>query len=250
MASITHESLVVIFQVGQDRDVVYLAMELLEGESLSDWISNVRRPKLSVVLRVGREIADGLAAIHRGGLIHRDLKPSNIWMGKNGRVKILDFGLARFVHEDDELTEVGSVLGTPCFMSPEQARAEAVDFRCDLFSLGCVLYNLCSGKSPFHSNNVTAALTALATQNPKPLRERNPAIPRELSNLVAQLLEKDPSRRPNSAEEVSERLREVEQIFADRGRRNAASAGLEKQSPGRQAAFNIPDRPYRRNAYI
>jgi serine/threonine protein kinase len=224
MASIKHDSLVTVFQVGHERNVVYLAMELLDGDSLEDWIEKSRRPKLSTVVRIAREIAEGLAAIHSAGLVHRDLKPANLWMEPNGRVKILDFGLARFVNDNDGLTQSGAILGTPSFMSPEQARGRPVDFRSDLFSLGCVLYNLCTGKSPFHSNNVTAALTALAVDTPTPLRERNAAIPEELSELVEQLLVKDPSRRPASAAEIAERLLQIERRLVDRPRKRDAAS--------------------------
>src|SRR5205807_4521540 len=119
-----------------------------QGVSLAGWIERAARSGPADVLRLGREIAGGLAVIHRHGLILRDLKPANLWVEEPGeRVKILDFGLARFVNDDDAVTATGAVLGTPCYMSPEQARGEAVDARSDLFSLGCVLYALCTGAS-------------------------------------------------------------------------------------------------------
>jgi serine/threonine protein kinase len=212
MVSIKHESLVTVYQVGQEQEVVYLAMELLEGESLDHWLRRVQRPELADILRVGRAIASGLAAIHGRGLIHRDIKPANLWREEpSGRVKILDFGLARFIDDDASLTQTGEVLGTPCFMSPEQARGETVDLRSDLFSFGCVLYTLCTGTSPFHANNSTAVLTHLALRDPKPVHQINPAIPRALSDLVTQLLEKKPEDRPESAEAVLERLQLVEE---------------------------------------
>jgi serine/threonine protein kinase len=211
MVSIKHESLVTVYQVGQEQEVVYLAMELLEGESLDQWLRRVRRPEPAEILRVGRQIASGLAAIHCRGLIHRDLKPANLWREEpGGRVKILDFGLARFIDDDASLTQTGEVLGTPCFMSPEQARGETLDFRSDLFSFGCVLYTLCTGTSPFQGKNNTAVLTYLALRDPKPVHQLNPAIPRALSDLVVQLLEKKPQDRPESAEAVLERLQQIE----------------------------------------
>jgi serine/threonine protein kinase len=207
MASIKHESLVTVYQIGQEQDHVYLAMELLEGLCLEDWLSVVGRPALPIILHIAREIAGGLVAIHRGGLIHRDLKLTNLWREEpTGRVKILDFGLARFVNDDVGLTQTGMVLGTPAYMSPEQARGEPLDPRSDLFSFGCVLYALCTGTSPFRGKNTTAVLTALAVHEPSPVNQVNPAIPSALAELVTQLLSKDPAGRPSSSEAVLERL--------------------------------------------
>jgi serine/threonine protein kinase len=167
---------------------------------------------LADVFRIGRGIAGGLIVIHGRGLIHRDLKPANLWMEEpSGRVKILDFGLARFVHDDATLTQSGAILGTPCFMSPEQARGEPLDHRSDLFSFGCVLYNLCTGTIPFYASNTTAVLTALAVSDPSPVHDLNQAVPRALSDLVSQLLAKNPLDRPESAEEVLDRLRQIEE---------------------------------------
>jgi len=211
MASIKHESLVTVYQVGQEGDVVYLAMELLQGESLEDWLARVDQPKPVAILRVAQEIAGGLVAIHRHGLLHRDIKPANLWMEEGGRVKILDFGLARFIDDDAALTKSGTILGTPHYMSPEQARGEPVDSRSDLFSFGGVLYYLCTGTRPFRGSTATAALTALAVDDPIPVTEVNPAIPQALSDLVAQLLAKKPGNRPASAEAVLECLQQIGQ---------------------------------------
>jgi serine/threonine protein kinase len=229
MASIKHESLVTVFGVGQENGVTYLAMELLSGESLETRLAHAGCPDLLTILRLGREIAGGLAAIHRQGLIHRDVKPANLWLEEppekpglppvpgespggalRGRVKILDFGLARFVDDDATLTQTGVILGTPTFMSPEQARGETLDCRSDLFSFGSVLYALCVGTSPFHAVNTTAVLTALALKDPRPVHQLNAAIPEALSELVSQLLAKKRKDRPASAEEVLERLQQIE----------------------------------------
>src|SRR5207249_3762400 len=113
------------------------------------------------VVRIAREVADGLAAAHEHGLIHRDVKPANVWLEAHSqRAKILDFGLARSAGGHSGLTQTGGVVGTPEFMSPEQARGEDLDGRSDLFSLGAVLYSLCTGQKPFHGNSVMAVLTA------------------------------------------------------------------------------------------
>jgi serine/threonine protein kinase len=211
LASLKHESLVTVFQVGQENNVVYLAMELLAGESLDSRLARVRNLDLPDILRIGRDITAGLAAIHRQGLIHRDLKPANLWLEEPGdRVKILDFGLARSLHDDAGLTQTGVILGTPSFMSPEQARGETLDCRSDLFSLGCVLYALCVGTSPFHAAHTTAVLTSLIVKDPRPVQQLNPAVPQELSELIGQLLAKKPEDRPASAAEVLQRLQQIE----------------------------------------
>lgn len=211
MAAIKHDDLVTVFQVGRENGVVFLAMELLEGETLRARINRMGAGNpgdTSEILRLGREITCGLAVIHRHGLVHRDIKPDNIWLeGPEGKVKILDFGLARFAKDDEGFTRTGTVIGTPSFMSPEQARGLEVDARSDLFSLGAVLYCLATGKQPFHAENTMEVLAALAVENPPPVQEVNPAIPRPLADLIMQLLAKDPNQRPASAEFVLERLK-------------------------------------------
>src|SRR5262249_4889685 len=127
-AAVKHDHIVTIYQVGEDRDVPYLAMELLEGESLDERLKREGRLPLAEVVRVGREIAEGLAAAHAKGVIHRDVKPSNIWLeAGRGRVKLLDFGLARAVRGDPQLTASGVIVGTPAYMAPEQAKGQLVD---------------------------------------------------------------------------------------------------------------------------
>jgi len=211
MAVLKHDHLATVYQAGQEGSVVYLAMELLQGESLLDWLK--RRPSrdLAAILRLAREITSALAVIHARGLIHRDVKPANIWLeAPQQRVKLLDFGLARRLEEDTHLTQTGVVVGTPTFMSPEQARGESVDARTDLFSLGAVLYCLCTGTEPFRGPNVTAVLTALAVDTPRPVQDLEPRIPEALSDLVMELLAKRPQERPPSAEAVLERLQHIE----------------------------------------
>src|SRR5207247_654376 len=140
-ASIEHDNIVHIYHVGEDRGIPFLAMQLLRGTSLEDLLKRSPVLKIKQVLRVGIQIAEGLAAAHQRGLIHRDIKPGNIWLEPTGggRVKILDFGLARVTAGEIGITQSGTILGTPAYMPPEQARGEKVDHRCDLYSLGCVL---------------------------------------------------------------------------------------------------------------
>jgi WD40 repeat protein/serine/threonine protein kinase len=219
-AAIEHDHIVPIYQVGEDRGLPYLAMPLLQGESLEDRLRRLPALPLAEVLRIGREMAEGLAAAHERGLVHRDVKPANVWLeGGRARVKILDFGLARPRGHSSQLTQHGTIVGTPAYMAPEQARAGAVDSRCDLFSLGCVLYRLCTGEPAFDGTGMVATLVAVAMDQPPPPHERNPHIPSAVSALVMRLLAKDPSHRPPSAQAVADELRSLEGHLAVPGRK-------------------------------
>ncbi|HEX7378645.1 MAG TPA: protein kinase, partial [Pirellulales bacterium] len=165
---------------------------------------------LAEVLRIGREIAEALAEAHARNLIHRDIKPGNIWLeGASGWVKLVDFGLAHAA-EDVHLTQTGAILGTPAYMSPEQARGETVDGRSDLYSLGAVLYKLTTGDVPFRGASTMAVLMALATETPRPPIELNPDIPPALNDLILRLLAKKPADRYESAMAVAEAIRQIE----------------------------------------
>lgn len=184
-AALKHPHIVSIHQVGFDRGAPFLAMEYLEGEPLDDRLK--REPRLPVpeILRIGREIAKGLAAAHEKGLIHRDIKPANLWLeGKAGHVKILDFGLARAMGDTTHLTQSGAIIGTPAYMAPEQASGKPLDHRCDLFSLGCVLYRMSTGERPFKGEDAMSIISALALENPPPPDSLNSEVPAELSDLV------------------------------------------------------------------
>jgi urea transport system substrate-binding protein len=210
-AGIKNDHVVTIYQVGQDREVPFLAMELLQGQTLEDRLRKEGPLPLAEVLRIGREVAAGLAAAHAQGLIHRDVKPANVWLeAPGGRVKLLDFGLARVAGARSGLTGTGDVVGTPDFMSPEQARGRELDLRTDLFSLGGILYAMCAGVKPFHGNTAMAVLTSLAVDTPQPLVELNGEVPAPLDELVGRLLQKDPADRPASAAEVSGALAAIE----------------------------------------
>jgi eukaryotic-like serine/threonine-protein kinase len=210
LAQMKHEHLVPVYHADKSGDTVFYAMELLEGETLRDRLDREGILELDEILRLGKELASGLAFIHQQDLIHRDIKPANIWLeAPNDRVKILDLGLVRNVNEEVGLTRSGIVVGSLGFMSPEQARGTAMDARTDLFSLGCVLYRLCTGVQAFDGTSTMAVLTALATETPQPAGELNPDLPPALSKLVMKLLAKDPKDRPESADEVRERLERI-----------------------------------------
>ncbi|MBY0522396.1 MAG: serine/threonine protein kinase [Gemmataceae bacterium] len=217
-ASMKHEHIITVYQVGEDRGVPFLAMEVLEGTSLEEHLKQGTPTSLGEILRIGREIAEGLGAAHQRGLIHRDIKPANIWLeAPRGHVKILDFGLVRGADDQAQITQPGAIVGTPAYMAPEQASGTTTDHRTDLYSLGCVLYRLCTGQLPFRGDTTMATLAALATETPKAVASLNPSIPRPLADLVMKLLSRKPSDRCQSAREVVAALRTIEERLPTSG---------------------------------
>jgi urea transport system substrate-binding protein len=223
MAAIHNDHLVTIYQVGQHRDTPFLSMQYLQGETLESRLKRQPRLPLPDVLRIGIEIAEGLEAAHAHGLIHRDIKPANIFLSSDrdpssagetrpprSTVKILDFGLAVPMGSDGQLTGVGHILGTPLYMAPEQARGECVDHRCDLFSLGAVLYEMAAGLSPFQAKDALGILIAVTTEEPRPLADHDPSLPDAFTQLVHALLSKMPGGRPANARTVASALWEIE----------------------------------------
>jgi hypothetical protein len=210
-ATLEHDHIVPILQVGEDHGAPYIVMPFLKGEPLDQGLQRAGKLPLADVVRIGREAAEGLAAAHAAGLIHRDIKPANLWLeAPRGRVKILDFGLARAAADESYLTQSGAIVGTPAYMAPEQASGEAVDARCDLFSLGCVLHRLSTGVAPFKGKDSISTLLAVASENPKPPAQVNPAVPPALSELVMRMLAKKPEQRPVSAQVVADARAEIE----------------------------------------
>jgi serine/threonine protein kinase len=225
-AALHHENIVTIFQVSKDRDVPYLAMEFLSGESLETLLRRIGRVPVDEALRIGRETAEGLAAAHDCGMIHRDIKPANIWLkatpdsahsgvrsrDSHGRVRIIDFGLVRVDEAGSPLTGSGAVLGTPAYMAPEQADGKPIDARSDLFSLGCVLYRMLTGEVPFKGRGMLSTLVAVENSRVVPPEERLPGVSPEISACVMQLLERSADQRPSSARHVAEKLRALEAL--------------------------------------
>ncbi len=205
-AAVSHDHVVTIHAVDAAKGLPFLVMEYIAGVSLEERIRRTGPLKVEEILRIGMQAASGLAAAHAQGLVHRDIKPSNILL-ENGveRVKITDFGLARVVHEA-KITKTGVVAGTPEYMSPEQARGEDIDRRSDLFSLGCVMYAMCTGHSPFRATTVTGAIHRVCEDTPRPIREVNPDIPDWLTGIIDRLLAKKPDERFQTAAEVAEVL--------------------------------------------
>jgi serine/threonine protein kinase len=205
-AAVTHDNVINIHAVEDLGPVPYMVMQFVDGPTLQQKLDSTGQLSLKEILRIGLQTAEGLAAAHRHGLIHRDVKPANILL-ENGieRVKLTDFGLAR-AGDDASLTQSGFIAGTPMYMSPEQAQGEPVDFRSDLFSLGSVLYAMCSGRPPFRAPTSVAVLKRVCEETPRPLREINSDLPAWLAELVAQLHSKDPAQRGASAQAVADLL--------------------------------------------
>lgn len=205
-AAVSHDHVVTIHAVEESNGRPYIAMQYVAGMSLDERIDRGGPMEVQEILRVGMQAAAGLDAAHAQGLIHRDIKPANILL-ENGveRVKITDFGLARAA-ADASLTQSGTVAGTPHYMAPEQARGDVLDARTDLFSLGSVLYAMCTGRSPFRASGNMAVLKRVCEETPISIREINPQIPDWLVAIVDKLHAKDPKERFQSAAEVAELL--------------------------------------------
>jgi len=202
-AAVVHDNVMAIHAVAETQGLPYLVMPYVRGPSLEKRLRGDGPLAVEEVLRVGMQVAAGLAAAHAQGLVHRDIKPANILLEEGvERVRITDFGLARAV-DDASLTRSGVIAGTPQYMSPEQARGEPVDHRTDLFSLGCVLYAACTGRSPFRAETSYGVLRKICDSEPRDVRELNPAVPPWLWRMIGRLLAKDPSQRYGSAAEVA-----------------------------------------------
>ena len=207
-AAVLHPNVIAIHSVSNDESLPYLVMPYVRGSSLQKRLDAQGPLPLVEVLRIGSQIAAGLAAAHAQGLVHRDIKPANILL-EDGveRVTITDFGLARAV-DDASITHTGMIAGTPQYMSPEQARGEPVDQRSDLFSLGSVLYAACTGRSPFCAETTYGVMRQITDAQPADVRMVNPTIPAWLNHIIARLMSKPRDQRFQSSREVAELLEE------------------------------------------
>lgn len=205
-AAVVHQHVVPIHNVETERESPFIVMQYVSGESLQSRIDREGPLELCEILRIGMQVADGLSAAHQQGLVHRDIKPSNILLEEGvDRALISDFGLARAA-DDASLTRTGFHPGTPQYMSPEQATGQSVDSRSDLFSLGSMLYTMCTGRPPFRAENSLSVMRRIAESEPTPIREVNPNIPDWLSEVIKKLMSKSVQDRLFSAAEVRELL--------------------------------------------
>ncbi|MFK8112973.1 MAG: serine/threonine-protein kinase, partial [Rubripirellula sp.] len=202
MAAVEHGNVVEVYRVGEESGVPYVAMKYLRGQTLRSLVNQKGRLTEREIARIGRETADGLAAVHACGLIHRDLKPDNLWIEKSGTVKILDFGLAA-ADDDMNLTQSGMLVGTPAYMSPEQALSLELDARSDLFSFGSTLYLAACGKPAFDGKRPTALLMAVAKGEFEPVAQVCPDMDTELASVLSRLMALERDERYENANEVA-----------------------------------------------
>jgi len=206
-ARLAHPNIVAVHDVGVDGSSRYLVMELIEGPTVAAMLADGPLPVAQTVA-IAVQVCDGLAAAHEAGIIHRDIKSANLMLAPAGVVKICDFGIARALKgaTDTSLTGAAFAMGSSKYMAPEQAYGDHVDARADLYALGCTMYAMLTGDTPFSGENAMAVLHQHLTQPPAPLHEHRADVPRVLEDLVAQLLAKDPAARPADAAEVKARL--------------------------------------------
>jgi TolB-like protein/Tfp pilus assembly protein PilF len=234
LAALTHPHIVTIYSVEEADGVIFLTMELLEGKPLTELIVKGGLP-LPQLLALAIPLADALCAAHQKGITHRDLKPANVMVTTDGRVKVLDFGLAKLIDPSplevavsalptEALTSEGRIVGTVAYMSPEQAEGKLVDPRSDIFSLGTLLYELATGDRPFTGDTNVSVISAIMKDTPRAATELNTTLPREMGRIIRQCLAKDPARRYQSAIDVRNDLEELKRelesgdLEASRGR--------------------------------
>lgn len=221
---LSHPNIVTVYDVGEVENTPYIAMELLQGTPLDQVMKGATPLTLSQVLRIGIELGEALDYAHNNGIVHRDIKPSNIILGNDGNIKITDFGIARLESNDmTHQTQMGEVLGTPQYMSPEQVLGKTVDGRSDLFSVGVILYQLLSGQKPFKGETLATLLFQIATENPQPIGQFVPALPASLKQIIDKLLKKQPEKRFQKGKDLADGLRRVLKDFEEHERTAGAA---------------------------
>lgn len=232
-AALQHRGITVVHDFGEDEGTLFIVMELLSGRNLSQLLDDNRRQPLPVpdLVEIAEQVTAALAYTHEEAVVHRDLKPANIVRTTDGTVKICDFGIARLGHDigfTARLTGTGIAMGSPHYMSPEQIGAHGVDHRSDLYSLGCVLYEIATGVPPFDLGDAWAVLVGHRDQAPQPPRTLRPDLPEAYERIILELLAKDPDDRPRDADELGKRLADARHPHPGRG---AAAARTMRRVP-------------------
>ncbi len=206
--TLSHPNIVTIFDVGEHAEQPYIAMELLDGRTLDQELEERGGLPVGEVIAIGIQLADALAYAHDRGIVHRDIKPANVMLtGGNGRVCVLDFGIARMTEAEGDRTQIGEALGTPRYMSPEQALGQPVDGRSDLFATGVLLYELVTGRTAFAATTIASLALQIVRDRPEPIAEHAPYCPPGLRAIIDRLIDKNPDKRFATGEALAEALR-------------------------------------------
>jgi len=249
-SALNHPNICTIYDIGTDGDKTFIAMEYLEGRTLKHAI-NGRPTDISLLVDFGIQIADALQAAHSKGIIHRDIKPANIFITSAGRVKLLDFGLAKTdiqanrhetsatIGTEDDLTNPGSAVGTIAYMSPEQARGQELDTRTDLFSFGGVLYEMASGRQAFDGNTSAVVFESILNRTPVPAAQLNPNLPSEISRILDLALEKDRELRYQTAGEMRSELKRFKRALDSNRVSTQPASGVSTTTPAVSQARRI-----------
>jgi serine/threonine-protein kinase len=232
-ARLEHPNVVQIFDVGEEQGVHYITMQYVEGKSLDALLKERKKLSVGEAVAATKRVAAALSAAHKLGIVHRDIKPANVLLSKEGAIKVADFGLARDTDSNRSISETGQIVGTPYYMSPEQAQGERVDFRSDLYSLGSMLYHMATGQRAFEGDTPLSIVVKHVSAEPVPPQEIDPSLPDALCALIARLMKKKPEERPASADDL---IKELDAV------RTAAPKGgaVPKRSTRRAAVIALP----------
>ncbi len=245
-AKLHHPNIITVYEAGLEGEQLYMAMELLDGMDLKHALAS-RAMTLDEKLGVALQICEGVALAHSHDIVHRDLKPANIHILPSGKVKIMDFGLARF--SGSEMTSTGMVMGTPHYMSPEQVKGQKADARSDVFSLGCVFYELLTGRKPFDAESMHGVLFKIMQEDPVPLREAAPGTPEPVAHVVEKALAKNAADRFANAGDLLAALRQARRSIAGRSSAHldhsvaAAASGQAARKPGERGTHSSRSAP-------
>lgn len=209
-AQLNHPNIVQIYAIGEEQGIHYFSMEYIKGKSLADVKREVGKMAPKKAIPLIKQVAEALGEAHKAGLVHRDIKPSNIMIDSMGRAKVTDFGIAYVSREQTRLTQEGSIIGTPEYLSPEQCEGRDVDGRSDIYSLGVTFYELLTGKTPYEADTPVSMLMQIVKGNFLPIAEANPAVPESVQRIVEKMMHTDVTKRYTNVNEVINALEEVE----------------------------------------
>ncbi len=235
---LSHPNIVTIFDVGRSEDIAYIAMEYLHGRELRDILNDNKTLPVDQVIDITSQVALGLAYAHEHGIVHRDVKPSNVMVGRDGHVKITDFGIARMASAAVR-TQTGMVLGSPKYMSPEQVMGRLTDQRSDIFSLGVMLYEMLTGQAPFQGENINAIMYQTLNSIASPPSSLNSAVPEMLNFIVAKALAKDLDSRYQNARDLANDLRACRNVMP-REEKNSLGTSLRADANSTFSETAIP----------